>query len=88
MKPRKNFCLMIFFWKKTGFTLPVCRWMYGDLGSEPRKSLSEKSALYFLSNYGINKVLNDFYNKRNGWNLYQILVFLKWVELHKVITDE
>lgn len=74
--------------KKTGFTLPISRWMYGDLGLELRKALSEKSALDYLSQVGIDKIINDLDNKKNGWKLYQILVFLKWAELHKVIKDE
>jgi asparagine synthase (glutamine-hydrolysing) len=77
-----------FLRKKTGFTLPISRWMYEDLGLELRQVLSMKNALRFLSDFGINKILNDLNNKKNGWQLYQILVFLKWAEKHRVITDE
>jgi asparagine synthase (glutamine-hydrolysing) len=78
----KNFFLR----KKTGFTLPISRWIYNELNEEFRSVLSDPFALNFISREAVKKFLWDLNFKKNGWQLYQIFVFLKWAKKVHLIS--
>lgn len=73
--------------KKQGFSLPISRWIFGNLGNEVRDILNDDYSFQFINQNGAKKLLHDLNLKRNGWQLYQMLVFLKWAKKHNVYVD-
>jgi asparagine synthase (glutamine-hydrolysing) len=76
----KNFFLR----PKTGFTLPVLRWLNTDLHGRFEETLNRKdSELFFTRNF-LNGLVANVSNPRKNKGAWMIFVFLEWANVNKI----
>jgi asparagine synthase (glutamine-hydrolysing) len=73
--------------KKKGFTLPISRWTFSDLKKEIQFVLNDNYSHQFISQIGAKRMLGQLESKTNGWQLYQVFVFLKWAKTNKIYIN-
>jgi asparagine synthase (glutamine-hydrolysing) len=77
-----------FLRKKTGFTLPISRWINNELKSRAIDTFNDVNSRIFFSKYFLKNSVDNLSNPRRSWNNYMIFVFLEWAKKMKIYVEQ